>query len=189
MNMKVTDPSGLEFAKKIVQTMKEETVANTKEDGYLYNIEEVPAESASGTLAHKDKLMCNGTYDYYDTQFVPLSYNTDLFDRLEIEGDLQEHCTGGSMCHLNLEGNPPENTLSNLTMTVLTKTKVRQFAFNKGFTVCKNNHVTTGINKTCPKCGVEAQDYITRVVGYFSKTSDWNKAKQKEFQTRKWSIL
>jgi ribonucleoside-triphosphate reductase len=186
MNMKVTEPSGLLFAKKIIQTMKNETVAYTKEDGNLYNIEEVPAESASGNLAFKDRIMYNGKYDYYDSQFVPLSYDTDLFDRLTIEGELQDTCTGGSMCHLNIDGKPPAETLNALTMKILTQTKVRQFAFNKGFTVCKNSHISQGLNKLCPTCGTEAQDYITRVVGYFTPVSAYNRAKQAEFKTRKW---
>ena len=56
LGMKVTEKSGLEFAKRILEVMKEETVKFSEEDGCMYNIEEVPAESASGTLAQKDPL-------------------------------------------------------------------------------------------------------------------------------------
>lgn len=189
MGMRVDTPQGQEFAKKILLAMKEESVFFTKEDGYMYNIEEVPAESASGTLAYKDKLQFNGTYDYYDSQFVPLSYDLDMIDRIEIEAELQEHCTGGAMSHINLDGNPDRGALSQLTKIILTQTKLRQFAFNKGFTVCGHGHITQGVNIICPVCRTDEVpvDFITRVVGYFTPVSAWNRAKILEFKTRKWN--
>lgn len=188
LGMPVNTSEGLAFAKRILATMKEETVKFTAEDGYMYNIEEVPAESASGTLARKDAIISNGkvNYEYYDSQFVPLSYDMDLFDRVEIEGELQEQCTGGAICHLNLDGNPDAGSLRTLTMKLLEGSKLRQFAFNKGFTICQNGDITQGINKTCPTCNADAQDYITRVVGYFTPVSAWNRAKKAEFNTRRW---
>ena len=189
LGMKVTEKSGLEFAKRILEVMKEETVKFSEEDGCMYNIEEVPAESASGTLAQKDKIMVNGNYDYYDSQFVPLSYDVDILKRIEIEGELQQGCTGGSISHINLDSKPDKKTLYNFTNKLLASSKLRQFAFNCGFTVCENNHNTTGLYKKCPVCSTDKVDFITRVVGYFTPVSAWNRAKQAEFKTRLWKEL
>jgi ribonucleoside-triphosphate reductase len=187
LGLNITEPTGLKFAKKILQTMKEETVKYSEEDNVMFNIEEVPAESASGTLAQKDKMLCKGTYDYYDSQFVPLSYDIDVIKRIMIEGELQEHCTGGSISHINLDGRPEPEALYKLTNTILQDSKLRQFAFNAGFTTCKEGHNSMGIYQECPTCHSKKVDWITRIVGYFTPVSSWNKNKVLEFKNRRWS--
>ena len=189
MGYKITGPVGLELAKKILKNMKNKSVEFSKEDSVMYNIEEVPAESASGTLAQKDKIVCNGTYDYYDSQFIPLSYDIDLLKRIEIEGELQEHCTGGSISHLNLDGRPEPEALYKFTNNILMNSKLRQFAFNAGFTICKSGHSVMGVYKKCKTCGSEDVDWITRIVGYFTPVSSWNRMKQLEFKTRRWKEI
>lgn len=189
LGMKITDASGLKFAKKVLSFMKEETVRYSQEDGVLFNIEEVPAESASGTLAQKDKILVGGSYQFYDSQFVPLSYDISLVKRIEIEGELQEHCTGGSISHLNLDGRPEPKALYKFTENILHNSKLRQFAFNTGFTICKTGHNSMGVYPKCPECGATDNEYITRIVGYFTPVSAWNKAKQLEFKSRRWEKL
>jgi ribonucleoside-triphosphate reductase len=189
MGLKITGPVGLKLAEKILRTMKNKSVEFSKADEVMYNIEEVPAEAAAGTLAQKDKLVCGGTYDYYDSQFVPLSYDVDLLKRIEIEGELQEHCTGGSISHLNLDGRPEPEALYKFTNNILLNSKLRQFAFNAGFTVCKSGHSNMGVHKKCKTCGSEDVDWITRIVGYFTPVSSWNRMKQLEFKTRKWGEI
>jgi len=189
MGLKITGPVGLKLAEKILRTMKNKSVEFSKADETMYNIEEVPAEAAAGTLAQKDKFVCAGTYDYYDSQFVPLSYDIDILKRIEIEGELQEHCTGGSISHLNLDGRPEPEALYKFTNSILEKSKLRQFAFNAGFTVCKSGHNTMGIYKKCKTCGSDDVDWATRIVGYFSLVSNWNRMKQLEFKTRKWGEI
>ncbi len=189
MGTKIIEPDGLQMAKKIMQFMKETSIKYAQEDNCLYNIEEVPAESASGTLAQKDKFLFKGQYDYYDSQFVPLSYDVSLSKRIEIEGELQTLCTGGSISHLNIKGLLEPETTYNFTMKCLLQSKLRQFALNKGFTCCVNGHNTQGIYQKCPICNSEDCDWETRVVGYFTKVSAWNKAKKLEFKTRRWEEI
>lgn len=189
LNMNIAESSGLEFAKKILKTMKDETIKYSTEDEVLFNIEEVPAESASGTLAQKDKLLVGGTYQFYDSQFVPLSYDVDLMKRIEVEGELQEHCTGGSISHLNLNGRPEPESLYKFTESIFQRSKLRQFAFNSGFTSCSAGHNSMGIYQKCPDCGSTELEFTTRIVGYFVPLSSWNKAKQLEFKTRRWNSL
>ena len=189
MGTKVTEPDGLKMGKDILKFMKDTSVNFAHSDNCLYNVEEVPAESASGTLAQKDKILYNGQYEFYDSQFCPLSYDVDVFRRIEIEGELQEHCTGGSISHINLDGRPNAEALYEFTNNILKKSKLRQFAFNSGFTSCKNGHNSMGLYQECPECHSKELEYITRVVGYFSPVSSWAKLKQMEFSTRKWSKI
>ena len=103
---------------------------------------------------------------------------------------MQEYCTGGSITHLNIDdGKPDKVAFKELTHKILYETKLRQFAFNKGFTICDKGHVTQGIVEKCGTCQKPAKDHITRVVGYFTPISAWNKAKQIEFKSRRWNSI
>ena len=188
LGMNITEPTGLKFAKKILELLKEATVKYSQEDGVMYNIEEVPAESASGTLAEKDKLI-GGTKEYYNSQFVPLSYDVPLLKRIDVEGELQTLCTGGSICHLNLDGTLSPETSKNFTEKTLKHSNLVQFAINKGFTVCSQGHISGNVFKKCPTCQSEEVDWITRIVGYYVPVSSWNRLKQAEFGTRRWSKI
>ena len=43
---------------------------------------------------------------------------------------------------------------------------------------------TRGLHKKCPYCGSKNVDFITRVTGFFSKVSSWNKGKVSELKDR-----
>jgi hypothetical protein len=185
----IMNDGGLSFAKKVLAEMKEASICFSREDDCMYNIEEVPGETASGALANKDRMLVGGDYEYYDTQFVPTSYDISIFDKIRVEGELQGMCTGGSIAHLNVEGIASDAVLTEMTKTILRKSKLTHFAMNKGFTVCKNNHTVQGIVPACPVCGASEVDWITRIVGYFVPVRAWNKTKQIEFNRRKWLKL
>lgn len=189
MGMKITKDDGLAFGIKILSFMRDKSVEFAKKDQLLYNIEEVPAESAAGTLASKDRVLFKGEYEYYDSQFVPLSYDIDILKRIDIEGTLQEYCTGGSISHLNLDGKPEPKALYKFTENILSKSKLRQFAFNAGFTICEKGHNNMGIYKKCKTCGSDKCSWVTRIVGYFTDVSSWNRLKQLEFKTRRWGKI
>jgi len=189
MGTKIIEPDGLEMAKKILSFMKKKTVEYSQELGVMFNIEEIPAESASGSLAQKDKILFKGSYDFYDNQFVPLSYDIDVFKRIDIEGELQKDCTGGSISHINLDGKPDPNALYDFTNKILENSNLKQFAFNAGFTVCKDGHTNMGVYKQCPTCNSIDVDWVTRIVGYFTNVSAWNRLKKLEFTTRKWNKI
>ena len=58
-------------------------------------------------------------------------------------------------------------------------------AFNTKISVCKHNHAFIG-NTTCPKCGGPIADTYSRVVGFYTKTSSYQRIRRKEFDKRKW---
>ena len=60
-----------------------------------------------------------------------------------------------------------------------------QIAFSPEFTTCNNClQVTRGLVDQCPYCASSSVDGITRVTGYFSKVSGWNKGKKAELDDR-----
>ena len=170
----------------MIETLKKESIRYSNEDSVMYNIEEVPAETASGTLALKDKILFKGDRDFYNSQFVPLSYNIPLGKRVEVESKFQNITTGGSIAHLNVLGTFDEINGFTFQDSLIKKSNMVHFAINRGFTMCKNGHNVFGVYDTCPTCGSKDLDWLTRIVGYFVPLKQWNKTKQLEFGTRKW---
>jgi len=150
-----------------------------------FNVEQVPAESLAVKFAAKDKLLYNADYPIYANQFIPLWIDCDIVDRVKLDGEFSKSLTGGGISHLNLG----EKLTSPLQMKKLIEYAVvcgcEHFAINYNFNKCANNHVTVaGASKTCPSCGAQIVDSYTRIVGYYTPVSSWNKGRQSEHQRR-----
>jgi ribonucleoside-triphosphate reductase len=64
-------------------------------------------------------------------------------------------------------------------------TQNAQIAFSPEFTSCNTcNKIVRGLKDTCQFCGSENIEGITRITGYFSKISGWNKGKKGELKDR-----
>ena len=63
--------------------------------------------------------------------------------------------------------------------------KVIYSAFNAKISTCKNRHAFIG-TKTCPICGEPVQDTWSRVVGFYTPSSSYQKIRKREFDERKW---
>jgi anaerobic ribonucleoside-triphosphate reductase len=60
-----------------------------------------------------------------------------------------------------------------------------QIAFSPDFTTCNScNRTNRGLQSSCAYCGSEDVDGITRITGYFTKISSWNKGKIGELRNR-----
>ena len=59
------------------------------------------------------------------------------------------------------------------------------FAVNYNFCKCVNDHVTVaGPSKTCPMCAAPIVEQYTRIVGYYTQVSAWNKGRREEHSLR-----
>ena len=59
------------------------------------------------------------------------------------------------------------------------------FAFNTKISVCEDKHAFIGVS-TCPICGKPVADKFTRVVGFYTPVSSYQKIRKKEFDKRQW---
>ena len=50
--------------------------------------------------------------------------------------------------------------------------------------ICENEHNYTEISDICPICGEAKKDEATRIVGYYTRRSKWQKERKEE--ERKW---
>ena len=59
------------------------------------------------------------------------------------------------------------------------------FAFNTKIQACEKNHAFFG--KKCPICGGDVFTEYTRIVGFYTSTKSWSKARRDEYKMREWA--
>jgi ribonucleoside-triphosphate reductase len=103
-----------------------------------------------------------------------------------MEGKFHPIIPAGSISHIWLgESQPTPESLANFVTKVFHKTLNDQIAFSPEFTTCNDCHRTSrGLQETCAYCDSSNVDGITRITGYFTKTSTWNKGKIGELHER-----
>lgn len=157
-----------------------------------FNIEEIPGETMAVRLCETDKLIFGEDvvpYELYSNQFVPLWEEASLWERMKADGKYNSLLTGGGIVHFNLSEKPtPEQVLEMYKYSV--ESGCEHFALNPIFTQCKNNHYTFGRFDICPECGAAIKDYYTRVVGFYTPVSSWNRVRRNwEFPKRHFTAV
>jgi len=59
------------------------------------------------------------------------------------------------------------------------------FAFTTKINICKNRHAFIGTS-TCPVCGEPIADTYSRVVGFYTPVSSYQKIRKREWSARQW---
>ena len=95
-----------------------------------------------------------------------------------------EHLTGGSALHMNLEEHLSKEQYRQLLRVAATE-GCNYFTFNIPNTVCNEcSHIDKRYLKECPECHSQNVDYLTRVIGYMKRISNFSQARQKEAARR-----
>lgn len=159
----------------------------SREYQILGNIEQVPGESMAIRLAKVDRLLYGEKYVsdiLYANQFVPLWEDCSIWDRLKIDGKYNQLLTGGGIVHTTIGEKVTPKQAENLIKYAI-KVGCEHFALNSVYCKCKENHVNLGRLQVCPVCGKSIIDYMTRVVGMFTRVSQWEKERREwEFPKR-----
>lgn len=175
---------GLEFASKIFEVLND--VKDNFTDEYSFNIESVPAERAAVILCQKDNALFEIEDRFiYSNQWIPLSTKCTIQEKLRLSAVLDEKCSGGSISHINLEANFPNNDVAWDMLNMIAQSGVIYFAFNTRINECVNHHGFVGADH-CPVCGEPVFDTYQRIVGYLVPTRSYSKERFREFTTRQW---
>lgn len=175
-----------------------------KELGERFNLklllEQTPAESAAYRLARLDlkhypdkasrvvkgNIQDGGVYYTNSTHF---SYSADInpIDRVIKEGEFHPFIKAGAITHIWMgEHKPNPKALAKFVERAFRHSQNTQIAFSPEFTVCfKCGRTSRGLSDHCPYCGSKDVDGITRITGYFTRISSWNKGKRAELRDRK----
>jgi len=187
----ITTHEGKNFAIGVLKHMRTKILEFQEETGNIYNLEATPAEGTSYRLARIDKKTYpdiatagKNTPYYTNSTHLPVDFDVDIFDALEMQDDLQTLYTGGTVMHLYLgEFNPPVSVVKGLVKKISSGFRLPYFTLTPTFSICPNHGYMSGEHSTCPQCNSRCEVY-SRVVGYLRPISQWNDGKVEEFKQR-----
>ncbi len=153
----------------------------------LFNCEMIPAENVGVKHAKWDK---EDGYsvprDCYNSYFYLVEDDSlNVIDKFRLHGKKYiEHLTGGSALHMNLEEHLSKQQYRQL-LRVAAKEGCNYFTFNIPNTICNEcGNIDKRYLKECPKCHSKQVDYLTRVIGYMKRVSNFSQSRQKEAARR-----
>lgn len=176
----ILEEKGQELGLKIIDTINAENDKYAKQYNSPHNCEQIPGESVSVKLAAKDKLLkYNKEYEMYSNQFIPLTTNADMLDRIKLQGIFDKKFTGGAICHINVETEIEDEQKIVDLIKYCAKQGVVYWAINYNLQECENGHLTVGRNENCSICNQPIINNYTRVVGFLTNTKNWNPTRRK----------
>ena len=183
-----------EFAKEVLNHMRERLVIYQEEYGDLYNLEATPAESTTYRLAKHDKerypniitATDNDNAPYYtNSSHLPVGYTEDIFEALDVQDELQTLYTSGTVFHAFLgEKLPDWRSAATLIRKIAQNYRLPYYTLSPTYSICKDHGYINGEIYTCPECGGETEVY-SRITGYYRPVKNWNIGKSQEFSERK----
>lgn len=172
-----------DFIGKVLKDLNDYIVKATYEDeGYIYNIEQIPGESYAVRLCEIDKTLYGEElvpYKLYANQWIPLWEDASIWEKLKVDGKYNSMLTGGGIVHATI-GETVNSHQAKEIIKYAVETGCEHFALNAIYSKCKNEHMTMGDHDTCPECDSEIVDKYTRVVGYFVPVSSFSKVRRTE---------
>lgn len=153
----------------------------------MFNCEMIPAENVGVKHAkwdREDGYVVNR--DCYNSYFYIVEDDSlDIIDKFKLHGrEYIEHLTGGSALHMNLEEHLSKEQYAQL-LKVAAKTGCNYFTFNIPNTVCNDcGHIDKRYLHECPVCHSKNIDYLTRVIGYLKRVSNFSAPRQEEAARR-----
>lgn len=182
-----------QFAKDVLNHMRERLSDYQEQYGDLYNLEATPAESTTYRLAKHDREKWSdiitaghqGDQPYYtNSSHLPVDYTTDIFDALDIQDELQTLYTSGTVFHAFLgEKLPDWKAAANLVRTIAEHYRLPYYTMSPTYSICREHGYLAGEQKTCPICGSVTEVY-SRITGYYRPVQNWNDGKLQEYQNR-----
>lgn len=174
------------YGETILKTISEEN-AKAKTESIMFNTEMVPAENLG---------IKNSAWDKKDGYFVPRDcYNSyfyivedekcNILNKFILHGDrLTRYLDGGSALHCNLEEHLSKEQYLKLLDDAI-KTGVSYFTFNIPNTICNNcGFISKHKTNNCQKCDSDNLDYLTRIIGYLKRISNFSQDRQTEAAKR-----
>ena len=153
----------------------------------MFNCEMIPAENVGVKHAKWDRE--DGYFvprDCYNSYFYVVEDDSlTIIDKFKLHGTPYiEHLTGGSALHMNLEEHLSKQQYAQL-LKVAAQEGCNYFTFNIPNTVCNDcGHLDKRYLHACPECHSKNVDYMTRIIGYLKRVSNFSQPRQEEAARR-----
>jgi ribonucleoside-triphosphate reductase len=191
--------AALKLGLKVVSFMHLYAQKQSKKLGLRICTEQTPAEGTSYRLARLDmqwfpkkaKKVVKGNKKteaiyYTNSSQMNVGVLMDPIERVTKEGLFHPLIDAGAMTHIWLgEQKPAAASIASFVKKTWQNTQSELIAFSPEFTLCGDCRKTSrGLNDHCPFCQSRVIDHMTRVSGFFTLTSFWNKGKTAELKDR-----
>ncbi len=190
----LTQKETQEFAKKVLNHMRERLSDYQEEYGDLYNLEATPAESTAFRLAKHDVKRYPGirtaakegdTPYYTNSSHLPVGYTDDIFSALDIQDELQTLYTSGTVFHAFLgEKLPDWRAAASIVRKIAENYRLPYYTLSPTYSVCRKHGYISGEHFNCPECGENTEVY-SRITGYYRPVQNFNDGKAQEYKDRK----
>ena len=187
MGLKITpNDDYLHFVQGVLGLVEKYNKAYRTKD-VMFNCEMIPAENVGVKHAKWDRE--DGYFvprDCYNSYFYVVEDDSlTILDKFKLHGaPYIEHLTGGSALHMNLEEHLSKAQYRQL-LRVAAQEGCNYFTFNIPNTVCNDcGHIDKRYLHECPVCHSKNVDYLTRVIGYLKRVSNFSMARQEEAHRR-----
>ncbi|MBP5480482.1 MAG: anaerobic ribonucleoside-triphosphate reductase [Paludibacteraceae bacterium] len=153
----------------------------------MFNCEMIPAENVGVKHAKWDRedgyVVPRDCYNSYF--YVVEDTSLNVVDKFKLHGKKYiEHLTGGSALHMNLEEHLSKQQYRQL-LRVAADEGCNYFTFNIPNTICNDcGNIDKRYLKECPACHSKNVDYLTRVIGYMKRVSNFSEPRQEEAARR-----
>jgi ribonucleoside-triphosphate reductase len=189
----------LKLGLKILAHMKLLADKMKRQEGMRLVLEQTPAESTSYRFARLDLRyhspasgrvvkgdVASGEVYYTNSTHLNVKASMNPIERVTNEGLFHPLIEAGSISHIWIgEAQPSKGAIADFVIKTFRHTTSDQIAFSPEFTTCNKCHRTSrGLRDDCAYCGSTEVDGITRITGYFTKVSSWNKGKLGELKDR-----
>lgn len=176
--------AAVDFATEILDTIND--IKDNFDCDFTFNVEIIPAENCAGVICQADNLLYEqDKYFIYSNQWIPLYEQCTIQEKCRLGNLFDKKCGGGCIAHIDIENRFPNEDVAWDMLNYVAKSGVIYFAFTTKINVCEQGHAFIGTN-TCPVCGKPVVDKFARVVGFYTRVSDYHKIRKKEFDKRKW---
>lgn len=187
MGLQITDnPDYLAFVQTVLGLVEKYNKQYRSKD-VLFNCEMIPAENVGVKHAKWDRE--DGYFvprDCYNSYFYVVEDDSlNIIDKFKMHGaPYIQHLTGGSALHMNLDEHLSKAQYRQL-LKVAAKEGCNYFTFNIPNTICNDcGHIDKRYLKECPHCHSKNIDYMTRIIGYLKRVSNFSAARQEEAARR-----
>ncbi len=189
----------MKFGLKVISFMRIKCEELSKKYNMHFVLEQTPAESTAYRFAKLDMEHFpeqtrqtikgnkeSGEIYYTNSTYFNVSHPMNPIDRVKQEGLFHPLIDAGALTHVWLgESKPSPESIANFVIKTFKHTENAQIAFSPEFTSCNQcGKIVRGLRETCPYCQSENIEGITRITGYFSRVSGWNKGKIAELKDR-----
>jgi len=182
----------VDFVVNILRHVRSQLRMFCEETGFLWNLEEAPAEGISHSFAlwdrdHYPNCFVQGDGDgvyYTNSTHCAVGSGLSIIDEMRCQEHFKCIYNGGTLQHLFIgESSPDPMGVKDLIRNICTNTSLPYIAFTKSYAICDSCGMSDDLSGTCPKCG-GVTDVFSRVTGYYRAVRKFSLGKKAEFDAR-----